>query len=131
MARMKVCMVTSTRADWGLLTPLARALREHPGVDLRIVATNMHLLEDHGMTINEILDAGFTVDARVPMDVAGERPADKVLAMSRCMAGMAEAFSAIRPNARLATHVMEVLTAMMKNEEFTYILSDCDRPEPM
>ena len=39
--------------------------------------------------------------------------------------------SAIRPNARLATHVMEVLTAMMKNEEFTYILSDCDRPEPM
>lgn len=99
MARMKVCMVTSTRADWGLLTPLARALREHPGVDLRIVATNMHLLENHGMTINEILDAGFTVDARVPMDVAGERPADKVLAMSRCMAGMAEAFSAIRPNA--------------------------------
>ena len=26
---------------------------------------------------------------------------------------------------------MEVLTAMMKNEEFTYILSDCDRPAPM
>lgn len=39
--------------------------------------------------------------------------------------------SAIRPNAQLATHVMEVLTAMMKNEEFTYILSDCERPEPM
>ena len=39
--------------------------------------------------------------------------------------------SAIRPNAQLAAHVMEVLTAMMKNEEFTYILSECDRPEPM
>lgn len=39
--------------------------------------------------------------------------------------------SAIRPNARMAAHVMEVLTAMMKNEEFTYILSDCDRPAPM
>ena len=39
--------------------------------------------------------------------------------------------SPIRPNAQLAAHVMEVLTAMMKNEEFTYILSDCERPEPM
>ena len=39
--------------------------------------------------------------------------------------------SPIRPNARLAAHVMEVLTAMMKNGEFTYILSDCDRPDPM
>lgn len=39
--------------------------------------------------------------------------------------------STIRPNAQLAAHVMEVLTAMMKNEEFTDILSDCERPEPM
>ena len=39
--------------------------------------------------------------------------------------------SAIRPNAQLAAHVMEVLTAMMKNEEFTYILSECERPAPM
>lgn len=39
--------------------------------------------------------------------------------------------STIRPNAQMAAHVMEVLTAMMRNEEFTTILSDCQRPEPM
>lgn len=39
--------------------------------------------------------------------------------------------SAIRPNAQIAAHVMEVLTAMMRNGVFTNILSDCERPEPM
>ena len=39
--------------------------------------------------------------------------------------------SPIRPNARLAAHVMEVLTAMMRNGVFSNILSDCERPEPM
>lgn len=39
--------------------------------------------------------------------------------------------SPIRPNAQMAAHVMEVLTAMMRNETFTSILSDCERPHPM
>lgn len=39
--------------------------------------------------------------------------------------------SPVRPNAEIALHVMEVLTAMMKSGEFTPIESTCDRPEPM
>lgn len=53
----------------------------------------------------------------------GVGPADVALAI--------RTGSAIRPNAQMAAHVMEVLTAMIRNEEFTSILSDCDRPAPM
>lgn len=95
----RICIATSTRADWGLLTPLAGALRNNPQVELQIVATNMHLSERCGMTVHEITDAGFTVDARVPMEDAGDGAADRVRAMAQCLAGTAEAFERLRPDA--------------------------------
>ncbi len=98
---MKICIVTTTRADWGLLMPLAKALRGTEGVDIAIVASNMHLMERFGMTVDEITGAGFEVTARVPMDVDGDDEASRVRASAVCMAGMADAFSAIKPDAVL------------------------------
>ena len=98
MEKRKICIVTSARADWGLLQPVAAELRRAPQVELQIVATNMHLMPEYGMTVNEIEADGFTVSERVPMDAAGDSPLDKALATSRCMAGMAEAFGRLRPD---------------------------------
>lgn len=98
---MKICIVTSTRADWGLLMPLAKALRNEDGLGTAIVATNMHLMERFGMTVDEITDAGFDVAARVPMDIEGDDEASRVRAASLCMAGMADAFLQIKPDAVL------------------------------
>lgn len=93
-----ICIVTGTRAEWGLLSAIAAGLRDEPGVKLSIVATNMHLMEAYGMTVNEITAAGFNVDARVPMDVPGDSPADKARAMGKCLEGMADAFERLRPD---------------------------------
>ncbi len=94
----RVCIVTTTRADWGLLMPLARSLRDSGKVELQIIAANMHLMERYGMTVNEIHDAGFTVDRCVPMDVPGDDDASRASAMAVCMSGMAKAFDEIRPD---------------------------------
>ena len=64
----KVCIVTGTRADWGLLSGIAKALDARSDVVLQIVATNMHLSAKFGNTIHEIVDAGLTVTRRVPID---------------------------------------------------------------
>lgn len=48
----KICILTSTRADWGLLMPLARELRASEDVELQIVASNMHLIPELGMTVD-------------------------------------------------------------------------------
>lgn len=97
-AAHRICIVTGTRADWGLLTPLAEALRARDDVALDIVATNMHLSERCGMTVNEITEAGFTVTARVPMNVDGDDGASRARAMATCTAGMADALDGIRPD---------------------------------
>lgn len=97
-ALMKIAVITSTRADWGLLSPLAKELNERPYVDLSIVATNMHLDPSRGMTVNEIEADGFRVDYRVDMSPESDSPLATALAMSRCSAGMADAFARLRPD---------------------------------
>ena len=78
--------------------PLARRLAAEPAVRLQLVASNMHLMPEFGMTVNEITDAGFTVDERVEMAVAGDDEASRVRAMAMCLGGMAGAFERLRPD---------------------------------
>lgn len=94
----KICFVTSTRADWGLLRPLARLVASTPRYCLQIVATNMHLLERFGNTVNEIEQDGFTVTARVPMHVEGDDEYATAKAMALCADGFADVFKNLAPD---------------------------------
>lgn len=93
---MKITVVTGTRADWGLLSPLATALREQPGIEVDILATNMHLLPQYGRTISEIEADGFEIAARVPMP-GGDSPLDRAVAMGTCLEGTARELARLRP----------------------------------
>ncbi len=94
----RIAIATGTRADWGLLSPIARALNAREDVEVAVIATNMHLIERYGNTIAEIEADGLEVAARVPMDSDDDTDAGRVRAMASCMAGMAEALGAIRPD---------------------------------
>lgn len=94
---MKIAIATGTRADWGLLSPLAKALTELPGFDVHILATNMHLLPRFGNTITEIEADGFSVDARVPMP-EGDSPLDRAVAMAACLEGSARELTRLNPD---------------------------------
>ena len=97
----KICIATGTRAEWGLLSAIARQLKQLPDVELQIVVTNMHLDPRYGSTVYEIRDQGFDIDAEVP--ILSDSPScspdkDNALAMARCLAGMTEAFSSLQPD---------------------------------
>lgn len=94
----KIAVVTSTRADWGLISPIAQALKERHEVDLSIIATNMHLDAARGMTVDEIVADGFEVTYRVEMTPANDSPLAIAEAMSRCLSGMAAAFAELKPD---------------------------------
>ncbi len=100
--RRRICIVTGTRADWGLLSPIAKELAgRHDRVDLQVIATNMHLDPAFGMTVDEIEADGITVSARVEMNTPGDTEdngARRARAMGRCMQGMAEAFESLSPD---------------------------------
>ena len=94
----KICFITGTRADFGIMSRLMRELRDSDGVTLQIVATNMHLSERHGMTIDEITAEGLRVDERVAMDLSHDDRRSTVKAMSECLGGMADALERLQPD---------------------------------
>ena len=96
MSRRTICIISSTRADWGLLSPIAKELDKQPDCDLHIVATNMHLSARFGMTINDIIADGFRPE-RVDMPSEDDPPTARVKAMAVCMSGMADIFHKICP----------------------------------
>lgn len=94
----RVAIVTSTRADWGLLSGIARGLDSREDVDLSVIATNMHLDPRFGCTVDEILADGISVSERVEMTPESDSPADTARATARCLDGMAGAFERLRPD---------------------------------
>ncbi len=98
----KICIVTGTRAEWGLLSRLARMIADDPELELQLVATNMHLSTRYGETYREIEADGFRIDWRVPIIDDDPSAVDSsratVLEMSRALAGYAEAYDALRPD---------------------------------
>lgn len=96
--KRKICIVTSTRADWGLLSGVARELRTYETVELQLIATNMHLDRRYGMTVDEIIEDGFVVDERVEMNARSASAVDTAVATGKCLGGMAKALGRLKPD---------------------------------
>lgn len=93
-----IVIVSSTRADWGLLSPVAKALQRRKDVTVSVIATNMHLDASRGMTVNEIRNDGFEPAALVAMNYATDGEVDTAVAMGEHLADMAKVLGEIRPN---------------------------------
>lgn len=94
----KICVVTGTRAEYGLLSRLMRMIKESDKTQLQVVATNMHLSPRYGNTYKEIEADGFVIDKRVPI-IDENAPNDShstVLEMSRALSGFADAYSELK-----------------------------------
>lgn len=96
----KICVITGTRAEYGLLSGLMRLIQQSKDTTLQVVATNMHLSERYGNTYREIEEAGFAIDYKVPMlDESGADDSTATIkAMSRALAGFADAYDALQPD---------------------------------
>ena len=80
------------------MAPIMREISQSPDVRLQVVATNMHLSDDYGHTVDEIMADGFNVDVRVESLVPGGTPGATVLSMAKVQEGLAKAFETLRPD---------------------------------
>lgn len=62
-----ICVVTATRAEYGLLRPVVQKLAASADLQLRLVVTGAHLCPRLGQTVTEIEKDGFAIDARLPI----------------------------------------------------------------
>jgi len=80
----KVCAVTSSRADYGIIKPLLTKLDNYEGISLSIIVTGMHLCPEFGYTYKEIESDGFVIKKKIDIQLS----TDSELGMSKTM-GMA------------------------------------------
>lgn len=98
---LKVCVVTGSRAEYGLLQWVMHDLRSDPDVRLQVVVTGTHLERRFGMTVDAIESDGFAVDARVPLGIDGDSEGDVARAMARGIEGVSAALATLRPDIML------------------------------
>ena len=89
----KVCFVTGTRAEFGLMRSTLEAIQSHAGLGLQLICTGMHLDPAHGRSIETVRAEGWTVDAEVPWDTSSVgTAAGSAIGTGRAVAALAEAF---------------------------------------
>ncbi|MDE5758946.1 MAG: UDP-N-acetylglucosamine 2-epimerase (hydrolyzing), partial [Allobaculum sp.] len=96
--RRKICFVTGTRAEYGILSRLMKSLNEDSSVELQIIATNMHLSPEFGMTVREIEEDGLKVDRKVEMLLSSDTAVGTVKSMGLASIGLADAYAELSPD---------------------------------
>lgn len=89
----RICVVTSSRADYGILKPLLTKIKKDGAFLLTIAVTGTHLASDFGFTCEEIEEDGFTVDAKIDIQVSGKTALGVSHAMGKALIGFADYFS--------------------------------------
>lgn len=93
----RVCIVTGSRADYGLLYPVMKALQVADDFDLQVVATGMHLSPEFGLTYRQIEEDGFAIDARVDLLVSSDNAIANSKSVGLGVIGFADTFAELQP----------------------------------
>ena len=94
-----ICVITATRAEYGLLKPLMDLVNQSKSFHLQVLVTGAHLSPEFGLTYKTIEKDGFRIDAKVEMLLSSDTPSGIVKSMGVGMIGFADAFQKLRPDA--------------------------------
>jgi len=94
----KICVVTGSRADYGLLGGLLTLLGRNRLFQVRLIVTGSHLSPRYGNTWREIARDGFRIDARVKIGDAGDTEQGVADSTSQAITGLARVFGRIKPD---------------------------------
>lgn len=93
----KILYISGTRADYGLMRSVLRAIDKAPDFDLEVVATGMHLMEEFGNTVSEITNDGFKVH-RIPVVYEEDTRESMAIFIGKFIVALTEAMRNIRPD---------------------------------
>jgi len=117
MKKRKICVVTGTRAEYGLLYWTMKAIQESEWLELQIIATGMHLSPEFGMTVKNIENDGFVVDKKIEILLSGDSTVSISKSMGLGMISFSEAFQELKPDVVLILgdrfEIFSVSTAAM------------------
>lgn len=94
----RICVITGTRAEYGLLYWIIKGIYKDPELELQLIATAMHLSPEFGLTVKEIEEDGFPIAERVEMLLSSDTEMAIATSMGLGMIGFAKAYERLRPD---------------------------------
>lgn len=94
----RICAVTGSRADYGLLLPVLHAIKAHPALQLQLAVTGSHLEKRFGHTVDNITRDGFEVDAVVPLGLDDDDALSITRALGTAVSGFAGVLQRLQPD---------------------------------
>jgi UDP-hydrolysing UDP-N-acetyl-D-glucosamine 2-epimerase len=94
----KICIVTGTRAEYGLLYWLMREIQTDTDLQLQLIVTGMHLSPEFGLTYKTIEEDGFCIDAKVEMQLSSDTPVGIAKSIGLGIIGFADALDRLKPD---------------------------------
>jgi len=121
----KVCVVTSSRAEYGLLKPLLQEIDSDAKLNLQLIVTGTHLSEEFGNRYNEI-ETDFDITRKVEMDLSNDTPLQISLSQANLQISMSKVLSELNPDIVVILgdrfEILAVVTsAMMLNIPIAHI----------
>lgn len=93
----KICVVTGTRAEYGLLYWLMKEIETDPILELQLIVTGMHLSPEFGLTYKEV-EQEFTINKKIEMLLSSDTPIGISKSMGLAQISFAEAFAELSPD---------------------------------
>lgn len=94
----KICVVTGTRAEYGLLRWVMQGIKDSSLLDLQLIATGMHLSPEFGLTIKDIEADGFSIDRKLEMLLSSDSAAGITKSIGLGIIAFADAFNELNPD---------------------------------
>jgi GDP/UDP-N,N'-diacetylbacillosamine 2-epimerase (hydrolysing) len=128
----KICVVTGSRADYGLLRSVMQGIKNDPNLIIQVIVTGMHLSPTFGLTYKEIESDGFFIDEKVEVITELDTPEEISQSIAKGIIGCAKAFNRLEPDlvlllgdryeifsAAIAAHVALIPIAHIHGGELT------------
>ncbi|MFX1318098.1 MAG: UDP-N-acetylglucosamine 2-epimerase [Promethearchaeota archaeon] len=138
----KICVITGSRADYGITKILLKKIQENAKLDLSIIATGMHLDPAYGYTVNDIKNDGFTIDYEVDMLFGDRTRASLAKSLGTGIIGITQSLEKLEPDlvilfgdrpemlsAAIASVYLQILTAHIQGGDHAagYHIDDSNR----
>ncbi|ACF42852.1 UDP-N-acetylglucosamine 2-epimerase [Pelodictyon phaeoclathratiforme] len=94
----KICVITGTRAEYGLLRWVMQGIKDDPELTLQIIATGMHLSPEFGLTYRNIEQDGFQIDRKVEMLTSSDTAVGIAKSMGLGLIGFADVLNELKPD---------------------------------
>jgi UDP-hydrolysing UDP-N-acetyl-D-glucosamine 2-epimerase len=98
MSKRKICVVTGSRAEYGLLYWLMKGIQNDAELELQVLVTGMHLSPEDGLTYKIIEEDGFRIDAKVEMLLSSDSPVAIAKSIGLGVIGCADVLDRLRPD---------------------------------